>query len=128
MSEMTFLWWNAQGTDGTDPALMLAIYEYNDRWAIIDGSIPEEDPTIITSAVRSAVLAALGVPESEADVQDGAKAEIEDLPGWAAWSCAQATTWIDTNVTDLASAKLAMKKMACMLVALRNALYPDLQE
>jgi hypothetical protein len=75
------------------------------------------------------VLVQADMAETEAisAVQDGAKAEIEDLPGWATWNCAQSTAWIDTNVTDLASAKLAIKKIACMLIALRNTLYPDLQ-
>jgi hypothetical protein len=32
----------------------------------------------------------------------------------------QAVTWIDTNVTDLASAKAALKLMARMLIVLRD--------
>ena len=62
---------------GIDSLKTYAIYEYNDRRASIDGSIPGEDPTIITSAVRTAVLAALGIPESDADLMDAAQAYVD---------------------------------------------------
>lgn len=59
--------------------------------------------------------------------RDTAKTNIENIPGWATWTGNEAVTWIDTNVIDLASAKVALEKMARMIVELRNALYPDLE-
>jgi hypothetical protein len=41
---------------------------------------------------------------------------------------AEAVEWINTSVTDLASAKAALKLMARMLIALRDAVMPDLPE
>ena len=42
------------------------------------------------------------------------------LPGWATWTGEQAATWIEENVTDLASAKTVMTAMARAIVALRD--------
>lgn len=85
-----------------------SVQEMNDGWVLVQSDMAEQD------AIDA--------------VQAGAKDEIEDLPGWVSWDCATATSWIDANVTDLTSAKNAMMKMACMIIALRNAIYPDLQE
>jgi hypothetical protein len=49
-----------------------------------------------------------------------AKAGVRGLPGWATWTAAEADAWINTNVTDLASAKLALRRMAQMLCHLRD--------
>lgn len=48
------------------------------------------------------------------------------VPGWARWDEAQAVNYIDSNVTDLASAKTVLKAMARLLVAQRDALWPGL--
>ena len=49
-----------------------------------------------------------------------AKKGIADLPGWCDWTANQVETYIEDNVTDLASAKIVLKKMAQMLVLLRD--------
>lgn len=49
-----------------------------------------------------------------------AKDEFEGMPGWADWNAAQAEAWIDANVTDLASAKNVLSKMARAVIYLRD--------
>jgi hypothetical protein len=52
--------------------------------------------------------------------KDAARDGFEGLPGWATWTAAEAATWIETNVTDLASAKTALIAMAQAIVHLRD--------
>lgn len=52
--------------------------------------------------------------------EDLAIEAIANLPGWSDWSGDQAETWIEDNVTNLASSKVALKAMARMIVALRD--------
>jgi len=61
------------------------------------------------------------------DPSDSAETDIENIPGWASWTEAQAVAWIEANVTDLASAKAALTAMARLLVALRNKQFPELE-
>ena len=53
--------------------------------------------------------------------RDVGRTAIRSLPGWATWTAAEAEGWIQANVTDLASAKVALRAMARMLVMLRDA-------
>jgi hypothetical protein len=53
--------------------------------------------------------------------RDLGRGAIKGLPGWATWDAGQAEDWIQINVTDLASAKTALKAMAKMLIYLRDA-------
>ena len=46
--------------------------------------------------------------------------DFASLPGWAAWTADEAATWIEENVTDLPSAKVALVAMARAIVALRD--------
>lgn len=56
------------------------------------------------------------------DERDAGRGEVRNLPGWATWTATEAETWINDNVTDLASAKVALKAMAKMLVYLRDSI------
>lgn len=49
-----------------------------------------------------------------------AKSGMSNLPGWATWTAAEMADWIDANVTDLASAKACLKKMARAICYLRD--------
>lgn len=62
------------------------------------------------------------------NVKAGAKTQAGNIPAWAGWTEAQALAWIDANVNSLASAKVALRAMAQMLIALRNETWPDLQD
>lgn len=57
--------------------------------------------------------------------QESNNTDFENLPGWSTWTATQAESWIDTNVTDLASAKTALKAMAKAIVYLRNYVMPQ---
>lgn len=65
----------------------------------------------------------LGIGEHvypDEDVQTQAVIDFENLPGWATWTAAEAAAWIDANVSDLASARSPLAKMAQAIVYLRD--------
>ena len=49
-----------------------------------------------------------------------AQKNIADLPHWCDWTAEQADAWINSNVTNVASAKNVLRKMAQMLIYLRD--------
>ena len=51
---------------------------------------------------------------------DDGRSNFQSLPGWATWTANEAESWIESNVTDLASAKIALKAMAKAIIFLRN--------
>lgn len=75
-----------------------------------------------------AIKAAHDPTDYEAIVKAGADAQAANIPGWASWTEQETLDWIEANVTDLASAKQALKAMSRMIVALRNKTWPELQE
>ena len=48
-----------------------------------------------------------------------------NLPDWGRWTGSQMKSYIDENVTDLASAKLVLKKLALAIAFLRNQIKGD---
>ena len=58
--------------------------------------------------------------EAADQVSAAAKTAIASMPGWASWSAAEATAYIDKNVTTLATAKTVMKAMAQAIIYLRD--------
>ncbi|GIK36579.1 MAG: hypothetical protein BroJett011_04120 [Chloroflexota bacterium] len=52
--------------------------------------------------------------------QEAAADQFEQLPGWATWSAVEAEGWVEANVTNLATAKTALKAMAKAIVYLRD--------
>jgi len=48
------------------------------------------------------------------------KTGMKNQTGWATWTADQAEAWINTNVTDLAGAKTALKAMARAIIFLRD--------
>ncbi len=61
-------------------------------------------------------------------VEDEAQANAAAIPNWATWDETQAQDYIDANVTTLASARTVLKAFARLLVALRDAQWPNLAE
>ena len=58
--------------------------------------------------------------EAADQVSAAAKTAIASMPGWASWSAAEATAYIDKNVTTLATAKTVMKAMAQAIIYFRD--------
>lgn len=59
--------------------------------------------------------------------ETAALTDFASLPGWATWTGQEAADWVDTNVTDPASAKVALMAMARAIMYLRNMIAPDLE-
>lgn len=57
---------------------------------------------------------------------ESAKTAAKAIPNWATWNETQAVNYIQTNVTDLASARTVLIALAKMVVALRDDTWPDL--
>ena len=51
---------------------------------------------------------------------------VKNVPGYAIWTIAEMEAWIDAEVTDLASAKVAIKGLATMIVLMRDELFPGI--
>lgn len=71
----------------------------------------------------------LGSPDGEVIYPDNAAQEtaadnFDGLNGWATWTAAEAESWINANVTTLATAKVALVAMAKAIVYLRNISIP----
>lgn len=95
------------------------------RFVKLDGQgLPESyTPRELTAEeLAEDAAAAAAAVEAEADGQ------AANIPGWATWDETKTLAWLDANVTDLASAKTALKAMARMMIALRNKTWPGLQE
>jgi len=86
--------------------------------AALQTVVDTHDPEALTAAQQAAIDAAA----REAAANDAAAT----IPGWATWDEATTLAWLDANVTDLASAKVAIKAMARMLLALRDKNWPHL--
>lgn len=106
----------------------LEVTHENADSGVLDTIIAAHNPAILTPQQQQAV------------VQASAKTQAAAIPNWATWDEAQVLTWFDTNITNalpaanLAAANVvlgnmatAQRAMARMIVALRNAQYPDLQ-
>lgn len=57
--------------------------------------------------------------------EDDGRLNFRSLPGWATWTGDEAAAWIDANVTDLATTKLAMEDMARAIAFLRDIVIGD---
>lgn len=53
--------------------------------------------------------------------RDVGRGSIKALPGWATWDAEAAELWVEENVTNLATAKTAIKALARMAVFLRDS-------
>jgi hypothetical protein len=78
---------------------------------------PETGKLLDTRVIDS--VAAEPLPEDEG------KTNFRNLPGWATWTGDEAATWIEVNVTNLASAKVALEAMARAIVFLRDMVVGD---
>lgn len=93
----------------------------------------ETDPTLDTATAAAQAVLDAHDPDVLTDAQQAAAREARaetdaaNIPGWARWTETEVLDYIDTNVTDLASAKVVLTAMARLLVALRNKQWPNLE-
>lgn len=64
------------------------------------------------------------VPLADAPLVDTPAQQVQAIPNWATWTAAEATAYIDAQVTDIASAKVVLRALARVVVALRDAQWP----
>jgi len=85
-----------------------------------------EDPELVDEVIAAHDATQL-TPEQEAlSTAEETEGRVRARPGWATWTEEQAIQYIQSNVVDLASAKVALVAMARLLVALRNKTWPRL--
>ena len=98
-----------------------------DQHAIVYVLDPQEGDVQIAQSVLDAHDPDVLTPAQEALEQARLAPErARAIPGWATWDEAQAVAYIENNVKDLPSAKIALVAMARLLVALRDAQWPGL--
>ena len=61
--------------------------------------------------------------EDQLQLERASLGELRNVPNWAKWSMAETVSYIDENVTDLQSAKVVLKNMAKVIIALRNRVF-----
>jgi len=101
----------------------------NNRMVLDEGNANIDitpDEATLTQALAD-LATAQDVETAQDIIKAGAKAQASAIPNWASWTEIQATDYVDNNVTDLASAKVVLRAMARMMIALRNERWPDLE-
>lgn len=56
----------------------------------------------------------------DATIKNIALGDFDNLPGFATWTTQEAVDWIDTNVNDLDTAKVALARIVQAIVYLRD--------
>lgn len=95
----------------------------------------DEQPLPTLTDLEQAWAEILSAREAEIEKQSrtdqlrtDAKTNAAKIPAWATMTEAEAITFIQNSVTDLASAKQVLVAMARIIVHLRDAQWPDLGE
>lgn len=52
--------------------------------------------------------------------QEQAATDFEAMPGWATWTAQEVAAWVDANVTNVATARTAIRALAQAIVYLRD--------
>jgi hypothetical protein len=123
-----------QGERFINAAARLVIDEQN------GGNVDITPDTPTLESALDGAIADMAARETVASVQANAKTQAAAIPNWASWTVDEALTWHDTNITNaipvanLAAANVVLDRLATenralvrMVIALRNAQYPDLQ-
>lgn len=63
----------------------------------------------------------------ENQISVGADDEARTIPDFVGWTPAEAQAWVQTNVTDLATAKTTLVKMAGMIAAINARVFPRIR-
>jgi len=95
---------------------------------VVAGVAPENEAAIQAVIDAHVPTDIYTVEDQHRQTKSNAGVAVGNIPGWTTWDEQQALDWIDTDVTDLDSAKQALSAMARMIVAMRNKLWPELQD
>ena len=79
-------------------------------------------------AIAQGVIAAHDPTDYEAIRKADAEADLPNVPAWMKWDVETGKAYIDENVTDLASARAAMKGLMHMLFLMRDYHFPGLAD
>ena len=92
-----------QYPDGTDLGSILTVINAHDASQLSTGQLLEAQAAAIES---------------------GAEDEAQAIPDFVGWTPAEAQAWVQTNVTDLPTAKVVLVKMAGMVAAINARVFP----
>jgi hypothetical protein len=108
--------------------------------------VPKGDPTSLTTLLanwsqadpgytkptEAQIVAAIEVIDNQIAMQGTAESIETDaiagwnsIPDWATWTAEEAELYIENNVTNLASAKIIMKKQAIAIMWLADKVFPN---
>jgi hypothetical protein len=99
---------------------------YRETLQGLEFAYPAPDSVIIPDAPAIAITAPAAAQIAARDKRKAAINEAALATAFRTLTAAQAETYIDNNVTTLATAKAALRIFARLLVALRDANWPDL--
>ena len=88
----------------------------DDGYMILRTTITQKDKDTIVTDTYIKV-------ENQLQLERASLDELRNVPNWAKWSMAETVSYIDENVTDLQSAKVVLKNMAKIIIALRNRVF-----
>lgn len=84
-----------------------------------------DEPTEAQLLTALAVVeVGIAVEETAKAIEDGAETAFTNIPDWATWTEQEAVDYITNNVTDLASAKVVMIRMARAILILADKTFP----
>jgi len=75
---------------------------------------------VTTWLAHRTIASANSIIYPDLEAPDAARDGFQSLPGWVDWTPAEAESWINTSVTDLATAKQVLSKMAAAITYLRD--------
>ena len=107
--------------------------DYEQAWEVnaTTGEVTRRDLTSAEVTERDALSAAATAQHVTNDaiavVRDSAEPAVQALPGWVSWDESELLTWFDNNTGTNAEVVAAVRKMAQMLIAMRNELWPHLE-
>ncbi len=125
-------------TNGVNPQLLseelltIGVHVATGPHGIILHLINPADETAARAVVAAHDATQKSQTELNAEVAASAKTATQAIPNWAGWTETQVLDWMTTNMaSELSSTpntETAIRSMARLLVALRNQVWPDLQE
>jgi hypothetical protein len=106
-----------------ETSMPATFFPYDTGFVRVDW-VGEEPDQATLDAIQAVITAHDPLVLSSTEVKDEAATTSLDsfanMPDWASWTAQEASDYIDTNVTDLNSAKVVLQKLAMAVIYLRN--------